>query len=59
MPVEVPIEEAEADLDALVARAEQGEWIVLTRDGVPVASLGPVPPVPEDPFKDFYLDPEA
>jgi prevent-host-death family protein len=58
MPVEVPIDEAEADLEALIARAEQGEQIILTRDGFPVAHLGPVPPLPEDPFKDFYLKPE-
>jgi prevent-host-death family protein len=59
MPVEVPIADAEADLEALVARAEQGEQIILTRDGVPIARLGPVSPLPEDPFKDFYLAPEA
>jgi antitoxin (DNA-binding transcriptional repressor) of toxin-antitoxin stability system len=59
MPVEVSIDEAEADLEALVARAERGEQFTLTRDGFRVAILGPVPPLPDDPFRDFYLVPEA
>jgi len=58
MPVEVSIDEAEADLEALIARAEKGEQIILTPDGFRIAVLGPVLPLPDDPFRDFYL-PEA
>lgn len=38
MEREVPIER-DARLEQLVSEAEQGESIVLTRDGVPVASI--------------------
>jgi prevent-host-death family protein len=40
MEREVPIER-DAQLEQLVSEAEQGESIVLTRDGVPVASIVP------------------
>jgi prevent-host-death family protein len=59
---EVSIEEAERNLEVLLVRAEQGERIIITRNGRPVARLGPVPPVPKDPFEDFYnpsAQPEA
>ena len=37
------IAEAKAKFAALVARAEEGERIVVTRNGRPVACLGPLP----------------
>jgi prevent-host-death family protein len=40
---EVSIAEAKAKFAALVARAETGEQIVVTRNGRPVACLGPLP----------------
>lgn len=40
MEREVPIER-DAQLEQLVSEAEQGESIVLTRDGVPVATIVP------------------
>ena len=39
----VSIAEAKARFAALVSRAEAGETIVVTRNGRPVASLGPLP----------------
>ena len=36
--------EAARDLDRLLDRAEQGERLVVTRDGRPVARLVPCPP---------------
>ncbi len=38
----VTIDEAQHDLPKLVARVEQGETIVLERDGKAVGQLGPV-----------------
>jgi prevent-host-death family protein len=35
------IEDVEADLDAVLARVEAGETIIVTRDGKPVACLTP------------------
>ena len=43
MPAEVSIAQAKAGFAALVARAENGEQIVVTRNGRPVACLGPLP----------------
>lgn len=43
MTAEVSIADAKAHLAALVARAEAGEQIVVTRHGRPVACLGPLP----------------
>jgi prevent-host-death family protein len=40
-PLAVPLAEAKNHLSALVARAEQGEEIAITRRGVPVARLVP------------------
>ena len=40
---EVSIAKAKAGFAALVARAEAGEQIVVTRNGRPVACLGPLP----------------
>ena len=40
---EVSIAEAKAKFAALVARAEAGEQVVVTRNGRPVACLGPLP----------------
>lgn len=39
----VSVAQAKARFAALVARAEAGEKIVMTRNGRPVACLGPVP----------------
>lgn len=44
-PTEVDIGEVTADnLDALLARAEQGEEILIIREGHPIALLAPAPP---------------
>lgn len=43
MPDEISIAQAKAGFAALVARAEAGEQIVVTRNGQPVACLGPLP----------------
>jgi prevent-host-death family protein len=43
MSVQVSIAKAKAGFAALVARAEAGEQITLTRNGRPVACLGPLP----------------
>ncbi|MGE5506113.1 MAG: type II toxin-antitoxin system Phd/YefM family antitoxin [Actinomycetota bacterium] len=42
MPVQVSIAQAKAEFAALVARAETGEEIVVTRNGHPVARLTPL-----------------
>lgn len=39
----VSVARAKAEFAALVARAEAGEKIVVTRSGRPVACLGPLP----------------
>jgi prevent-host-death family protein len=41
----VPTSEARERFDEIVASAERGETVILTRDGKPVAKLGPA----EDP----------
>jgi prevent-host-death family protein len=43
MSSEVSIAQAKAGFAGLVARAEAGEQIVVTRNGRPVACLGPLP----------------
>ena len=43
MSAGVSIARAKAGFAALVARAEAGEQIVVTRNGRPVACLGPLP----------------
>ncbi|HEX3864820.1 MAG TPA: type II toxin-antitoxin system prevent-host-death family antitoxin [Stellaceae bacterium] len=43
MSAEISIAQAKAGFAALVARAEAGERIVVTRNGLPVACLGPLP----------------
>jgi prevent-host-death family protein len=43
MSVHVSIAKAKAGFAALVGRAEAGEQIILTRNGRPVACLGPLP----------------
>ena len=43
MSAEISIARAKAGFAALVARAEAGEQIVVTRNGRPVACLGPLP----------------
>ncbi len=43
MGAEISIAKAKAGFAALVARAEKGEQIIVTRNGRPVACLGPLP----------------
>ena len=43
MSAEISIAKAKSGFAALVARAEAGEQIVVTRNGRPVACLGPLP----------------
>lgn len=43
MSAQISIAKAKAGFAALVARAEAGEQIILTRNGRPVACLGPLP----------------
>ena len=43
MSTEISIANAKAKFAALVSRAEAGEQIVVTRNGRPVACLGPLP----------------
>jgi prevent-host-death family protein len=43
MSAEISIAKAKAGFAALVDRAEKGEQIVVTRNGRPVACLGPLP----------------
>jgi len=43
MSAAISIAQAKAGFAALVARAEAGEQIVVTRNGRPVACLGPLP----------------
>jgi prevent-host-death family protein len=43
MSAEVSVARAKAEFASLVSRAEQGERIVVTRNGRPVACLGPLP----------------
>lgn len=43
MSAEISIAEAKARFAALVVRAEKGERIIVTRNGKPVACLGPMP----------------
>ena len=40
----VPVQELKARLSAVVAAAEAGETVVITRHGKPVARLGPADP---------------
>ena len=49
----VSIAEAKARFAALVNRARSGEKIIVTRDGKPVACLGPVPQQEEVEFGDL------
>jgi prevent-host-death family protein len=44
---QISIADAEADFDAVLARVEAGETIILTRDGQPVVCITP-PPVYSD-----------
>lgn len=39
--VQFSIEEAEAELDMILARVEAGETVIVTRDGKPIAYLRP------------------
>ncbi len=43
MSAQISIAQAKAGFAALVARAEAGEQIVVTRNGRPIACLGPLP----------------
>ena len=42
MPRTVDISDAQVRLPQLIARAEAGEDVIITRDGVPVARIAPV-----------------
>jgi prevent-host-death family protein len=42
----VNVQEADATLSALLSRVEQGEEVVIARDGTPIAKLVPVEPKP-------------
>jgi prevent-host-death family protein len=63
LPEELPnaavsVAEAKSRFAALVARAEAGEKIVVTRSGGPVACLGPVPrrqPIKYGELSDVFL----
>jgi len=58
MSGEVSIAKAKAGFAALVARAEAGEQIVVTRNGRPVACLGPLPAKKRVVYGDLaHLDP--
>ena len=39
--MQISIEEAEAELDMILARVEAGETVIVTRDGKPIAYLRP------------------
>ena len=41
-PAQMSIAEVEAELDAGLDRAASGEFIIITRDGRPVACVGPI-----------------
>ena len=43
MCAQVSVAKAKAEFASLASRAEQGEQIVVTRNGRPVAGLGPLP----------------
>jgi prevent-host-death family protein len=43
MSVQVSVAAAKVEFASLVSRAEKGEQIVVTRNGRPVACLGPLP----------------
>ena len=43
MSAQVSVARAKAEFASLVSRAEKGEQIVVTRNGRPVACLGPLP----------------
>jgi prevent-host-death family protein len=43
MSTTLSVVEAKERLECLVSRAEAGETIIVTRDGRPVATLGPLP----------------
>ena len=49
----VSIAEAKAAFARLVARAEAGERIVITRHGKPVAQVSPLPELPEIAYGDL------
>ena len=53
---EISIPDLEGAVEALVDRAAAGETILLTRDGQPVAYIGPLPRYPDRGFG--ILDPE-
>jgi prevent-host-death family protein len=48
--LEVPLHEAEGHLADLIARAEAGEEVVITRDGRRVARIDPAPTRAEPPM---------
>jgi prevent-host-death family protein len=58
MSAEISIAKAKAGFAALVARAENGEQILVTRNGRPVACLGPLPatrPIAYGDLRDLWV----
>jgi prevent-host-death family protein len=58
MSARVSVAEAKAKFAALVTRAEAGENIVVTRNGRPVACLGPLPasrPINYGDLRDIFV----
>lgn len=49
----ISIAKAKAQFAELVASAESGDRVVITRNGRPVAELGPLPPAPAVQFDDL------
>ena len=47
--IQINVQEAKTRLSQILARAEQGEEVVIARDGKPVVRLVPVQAVPERP----------
>jgi prevent-host-death family protein len=50
---EISVARAKAEFAALVSRAETGERIIVTRNGKPVACLGPAPAAVPFPYGDM------
>lgn len=64
MAVQVNVQEAKTRLSQILAQAEQGEEVVIARDGTPVVRLVPVGPPPARPVgfvrgvvPDAFFDP--
>jgi prevent-host-death family protein len=49
MPIQIDVREAKTRLSQILAQVEQGEDVVITRDGTPIARLVPVADPPPRP----------